>query len=391
VSAADLGDDQAAQAIRQRLEPLLPEIRDPFLSAVADLFMAWSMPIAGDLEQALHEASACLDKLRGQDEPFFTSVAEFTASTIETALGRYDQALRHLSESRALADESGIRWLVAGTRVQQGILNVLQGKSDEAQPVLAEALNLSLAARSTPWTALSLAGHARLALATGDARRAARLAGAAQGLRRRFGLQAWPMLRRSEADLVAQVRQALGGEQFDQAFADGSALSQQEAVAAARAGPPAAVLPAAGHRLGPAFRSWLDEMHLGVVRLVVNEMVAGRAVPASLDRGAARRVPGRLRRVGVPGPPVGQQAERPREFLALGGELVGGAGRPLGVRPGYQQRFPFEPFEALGQDVRRDTGDLVQQLAEPARPGEQRLHHQQGPAVTHPGQRLGQR
>jgi tetratricopeptide (TPR) repeat protein len=254
VSAADMGDDQAAQAVRQRLEPLLPEIRDPFLSAVADLFMAWSTPITGDLEQALHEASACLDKLRGQDEPFFTSVAEFTASTIETALGGYDQALRHLSKSRVLADESGIRWLVAGTRVQLGILHVLQGKSDEARPVLVEALNLSLAARSTPWTALSLAGYARLAFATGDARRAARLAGAAQGLRRRFGLQAWPMLRRSEAELVAQVRRALGGEQFDQAFAEGSALSQREAVAAARTGPPAAVLPAAGNRLGPAFR-----------------------------------------------------------------------------------------------------------------------------------------
>jgi hypothetical protein len=55
-----------------------------------------------------------------------------------TALGRYDRALRHLSESRVLADESGIRWLVAGTRVQLGIL---QGKSDEARPVLVEALN----------------------------------------------------------------------------------------------------------------------------------------------------------------------------------------------------------------------------------------------------------
>jgi hypothetical protein len=54
------------------------------------------------------------------------------------------------------------------------------------------------------------------------------------------------MLRRSEADLVAQVRRALGEEQFDQAFADGSALSQQEAVAAARAGPTAAALPAPG-------------------------------------------------------------------------------------------------------------------------------------------------
>ena len=89
-------------------------------------------------------------------------------------------------------------------------------------------------------------------------------------------------------------------------------------------------------------------MQLGLVRPVVNEMVAGRAVPAGLDRGTARGVPGRLRRVGVPGSPVRQQAERPREFLAFGGQLVGGPGRPLGVRPGHEQSFPFEPLEALG-------------------------------------------
>ena len=56
-------------------------------------------------------------------------------------------------------------------------------------------------------------------------------------------MQAWPIIRRNEAELVAQVRRALGREQFDQAFAEGSALSQQEAVAAARAGPTAAALP----------------------------------------------------------------------------------------------------------------------------------------------------
>jgi hypothetical protein len=49
------------------------------------------------------------------------------------------------------------------------------------------------------------------------------------------------MLRRGEAELVAQVRRALGADQFDRVFADGSALSQREALAAARAGPAAAV------------------------------------------------------------------------------------------------------------------------------------------------------
>ena len=53
----------------------------------------------------------------------------------------------------------------------------------------------------------------------------------------------------------------------------------------------------------------LDELDLGLIWLVVDEVVAGRAVPAGLDRGAARGVAERLRLVGVPGPPVRQQAE----------------------------------------------------------------------------------
>ena len=93
---------------------------------------------------------------------------------------------------------------------------------------------LSLAARSTPFVTLCLAGYAQLAFADGDPERAALLEGAAEGLRRRVGLRAWPHLRRVEADLVAQVRQRLGDSQFDQAFSAGSGLTQQQAVAIVR-------------------------------------------------------------------------------------------------------------------------------------------------------------
>ena len=79
-----------------------------------------------------------------------------------------------------------------------------------------------------------LAAFARLAFAEGDPERAALLAGATEGLRRRAGLRAWPMLRRGEAELVAQVRQALATDRFGQAFDAGSRLSQHEAMAAMR-------------------------------------------------------------------------------------------------------------------------------------------------------------
>ncbi len=231
VLAVDIGDDAAALAARQRLASLLAGISDPFLHAVSQLAMAWTLPIAGDFDGTLREVTVSLEELRGQDEPVFTAMAAFTAGSAETALGRYDDALRHLREARDLAERPGEDWLAAGSRVQLGVLAVLRGSLDEARAVLDEALDLSLAARSTPFVTLCLSGYAQLALAEGDPDRAALLEGAADGLRRRVGQPAWPHLRRVEADLVAQARHRLGPGQFDQAFSAGSRLTQRQAVA----------------------------------------------------------------------------------------------------------------------------------------------------------------
>jgi tetratricopeptide (TPR) repeat protein len=182
----------------------------------------------------LREAAASLEELRGQGEPVFTATAVFTAGSLEMALGCYDDALRHLREARDLAEICGGDWFAAGSRVQLGILAVLRGSLDEARTLIDKALDLSLAARSTRFVTLCLAGYARLALSEGDPERAALLKGAAEGLRRRVGLPAWPHVRRVEAELVAQLRQRLGAGRFDQAFTAGSRLSQREAVAMVR-------------------------------------------------------------------------------------------------------------------------------------------------------------
>ena len=234
VTAADIGDDAAALAARQRLAPLLAGISDPFLHAVSQLALAWTFPVSGDLDGALREAAVSLEEFRGQDEPFYTANAAFTVGSLETALGRYDSALSHLREARDLAERADSDYFAAGSQVQMGILAVLRGSLDEARALLAEALDLSLAARSTPFVTLCLSGYAWLAFAEGHPDRAARLAGAAEGLRRRLGLSAWPLLRRVEADLVTRVRQRLGAAGFDQAFSAGSRLTQQQAVAAIR-------------------------------------------------------------------------------------------------------------------------------------------------------------
>ena len=233
-TGAEVGDDEAALAARELLAPLLDGIGDPYLRAVSQLVMTWTSGIGGDFDGALRGALVSLEQLRSQDEPFWTALAVYTAGLVEVTIGRYDDALRHLTEMRDLAERLDNPWLAAVSRVYLGMLAVAQGRPEEARGLMDEGLELSLAAHSTRSVTLCLAAFARLAFVDGDPERAAMLAGAAEGLRLRVGLRAWPLLRREEAELVAQVRQALGADGFGQLYAAGSRLSQQEAVAAVR-------------------------------------------------------------------------------------------------------------------------------------------------------------
>jgi tetratricopeptide (TPR) repeat protein len=161
-------------------------------------------------------------------------MALVTLGSVETVLGRYGDALSHLHELSDLAEQPDNARLIAAARVQLGTLALVRGRRDEAFPLLEEALELSVAMHITRNVSLSLSALAQLALAEGNPERSALLAAAAEGVRRRAGLRAWPALRRGEADLVARVRQTLGTERFDELSAAGARLSQREAAAAVR-------------------------------------------------------------------------------------------------------------------------------------------------------------
>ena len=233
-SAIEAGDDAVALDAGERLEALLDTIQDPFLSAVSQIANAWASLIVDDVDGALQRLSLSLNELRGQDEPFWTALTVGSLGLLEIAAGRYRAALSHLSESRNLAEQFDNAWVASWSRAVLGTLAVIQGRRDDARALLEESLDLSLGAHSARTVTLSLDGFARLALVEGQPERAALLAGAVEGLRRRAGLRAWPMLRQREAELIGQLCLTLGADRFDQAFAAGCRLSQREAVALAR-------------------------------------------------------------------------------------------------------------------------------------------------------------
>jgi hypothetical protein len=174
-AALEVGDDEAALAADARLKPLLPGIDDPFLRAIFQLAMAWCAPITGDFDRALQAATESLEQLRGMDEPFWTALAVGSLGTVEKILARTDDALRHMREARDLGDRFGSStWLAAWSRVQLGTLSIQEHDLHQARALLAEALDLSVAARNTAGVALCLAAYARLAFEEGEPGRGGR-------------------------------------------------------------------------------------------------------------------------------------------------------------------------------------------------------------------------
>jgi predicted ATPase len=233
-SANEAGDNAAALAAGERLAPLLAEIDDPPLEGMARLGLAWILPINDDYEDAARGALDSLELLRRHDEPYWAGVASVTLGLMEIALGRYDDARVHLLECRELAERLGYDWLASVSGTQLATISLTRGELDEARVLLDDALSLSPTVHSMRNLSLIMVAFARLALATRDPERAARLLGAATGLRDRIGFSPWPMLRRGERELRAEIREALGPDRFEKAFAAGTQLNQREATAVAR-------------------------------------------------------------------------------------------------------------------------------------------------------------
>ena len=105
------------------------------------------------------------------------------------------------------------------------------GQLDEARAFLGESVDVheETALGTIPLT-FALLSCAELALAEGAALRAASALGAVEGLRQRAGLQAWPLLRRNETELIVRMEQASDPAAVKEAFAAGSELSQLEVI-----------------------------------------------------------------------------------------------------------------------------------------------------------------
>lgn len=152
-------------------------------------------------------------------------------------------------------------WFQAIARVTRAFVAIAQGEPDQAERDAHAALVLTARSRAYMRLADILECLGRLAADSDTHPYAARLFGAADQLRRRMAHARYPMYQPGYDIAIAIVREALGDSNFDLMWAEGAALSAEEAIALAQRG--------RGERKRPA-SGWesLTPMEQDVVRLV---------------------------------------------------------------------------------------------------------------------------
>lgn len=147
---------------------------------------------------------------------------------VESDAGNLDRAAQVLQESLALEQERGDMWSVA--IVQQALAGVSlnAGRVAEARDLLA-TIDYAVSSANTDFLAYSLELSACVAADLGEGLRAARLAGAADGIRRKAGLSVSQLWAARIERFLTPARATIAPEVWNAELAVGRALTQRQA------------------------------------------------------------------------------------------------------------------------------------------------------------------
>jgi len=140
----------------------------------------------------------------------------------------YDRAAAFFAEGLSIAREAGDTWLIAWALIQSGRVAYDQGDYARATALLAEGLVSCRELRSTWGIMAALETLAQVAAAQESPARAVRLFGAAASLHDILGI---PPYTAAYDPQLTTARTQLGAGAFDAAWAEGLAMTVEQAIA----------------------------------------------------------------------------------------------------------------------------------------------------------------
>jgi predicted ATPase/DNA-binding XRE family transcriptional regulator len=185
----------------------------------------------GDYEHAVASYEAALALFRELNDRTHIGFMLHNLGLIAYFQEIYGRAESLFSEALALAREQGDQHSIAMTLGNLALVALAQGESAKALTLQREALSVGRHLSNRPWLARGIEHFALIAAATGDGDRAARLFGAADAIRQRFGAAIAPNDREINDQYMAMARREIGDDDFAAGWAAGEAMALEEAIA----------------------------------------------------------------------------------------------------------------------------------------------------------------
>lgn len=191
----------------------------------------WGIVSLAEIEAVLEEARAIFAAI---GDPVGEGLSHLVLGVLRAELGDVDSAAEHIAVFRKLADEVGAPQLLAHQREFQGVVARLDGRLDEAVPLLLESLGhyreLGNAACSAHWLE-----NAAATLIERDARGAAEILAATNRLRNEIGVPSPPYERLYYDATLERAQRELEAPEFEVAWQTGEALDFTGAMERSRA------------------------------------------------------------------------------------------------------------------------------------------------------------
>ncbi len=191
----------------------------------------------GRLEIARGDAQAAVDLLspvheaqRDHGIPFLVAIPAMVLASALRWTGGIDSAIDLLDEIAELAEGSGNEWLGARVGLERARVALDRHNFEDAERLVHSSLPVFVRLRRRPDIVESLEALGTVAAAVGSSAEAARCLAAAAVERSRLGIVALPPDAEAVGITIAGLRVALGDDELDQFWAEGTRLDLEEAV-----------------------------------------------------------------------------------------------------------------------------------------------------------------
>jgi predicted ATPase len=227
------GDLDEAVALSHESVELARAAEDAGVLGQALIMQQLVLSASGRDEEMGQAAQDAITSARASGDRFLLAISLNNLADLELRRERYAEAKTLLDESVELAETLGDRFNEAGIRAGRASALIQIGQPDTARAEFALVLQAALELGAIEHVVVALEGLAAVAAETGQDDEAPRLFGAAHAYARAHDLdydrQGFERMRRNRA--IAALRGTLGGERFDELFAEGEKTTPEHALA----------------------------------------------------------------------------------------------------------------------------------------------------------------